>query len=72
LTTWGTPSGTSSGQDPSEPEKLVSGGLESKVGKLWVFEFEIVNSRSVSDQVDDKREPAPKNPYEGKNEYIRY
>lgn len=35
LTTLGTPLGTSSGQDPSEPEKLVRGGLESKVGKLW-------------------------------------
>ena len=35
FTTLGTSLGTSSGQDPSEPEKLVGGGVSVKVGKLW-------------------------------------
>ena len=70
--TLGTPLGTSSGPDPSEPENLVRGGLELKVGKTLVFESENKNRSPVSDQVDGKAEHARKNLYEAKNEYILY
>ena len=64
----GTPVGTSSGQDPSEPEKLGRGGFWSrKVGQLLVSNLKMRRQRLVSDQITDKMELAGKKGYKAKS-----